>query len=132
MSNLAGLYELWRDNDFALLYLQCVEMRKEKLGPDHADTLSSVNNLAGSYASKGGYDSALPLYLHCLEMRKEKLGPDHPNTLSPMNNLAGLYELWRDNDFALLYLQCVEMRKEKLGHDHPDTLTSMNNLATFV
>ena len=92
MSNLAGLYELWRDNYFALLYLQCVEMRKEKLGPDHADTLSSVNNLAGLHESNREYDSALSLYLHCLELRKETLGHDNTLTLIIMNNLPYLYK----------------------------------------
>ena len=72
MNNLAGLYESKGDYDSALpLYLQCVEMSKEKLGPDHPDTLTSMNNLAGLYDSKGDYDSALPLYLQCVEMRKE-------------------------------------------------------------
>ena len=71
MIYLAGFYDSKGDYDSALpLYLQYVEMRKEKLGPDHPDTLGSTNNPALLYESKGDYDSALPLYLQCVEMRE--------------------------------------------------------------
>jgi len=40
------LYDSKGDYDSALpLYLHCVEMRKEKLGQEHPDTLTSMNNL---------------------------------------------------------------------------------------
>ena len=58
------------------------------LGPDHPDTLESMNNLARSYVMAGQIDRALKLFGETLELRKAKLGPDHPDTLTSMNNLA--------------------------------------------
>ena len=55
--------------------------RKAKLGPDHPDTLTSMNNLANSYADAGQHDGALKLREETLALRKAKLGPDHPDTL---------------------------------------------------
>ena len=48
------------------LFQKCLEKRKEKLGEDHPDTLTTMNNLAGLYKSQGDYVLALPLYLKCL------------------------------------------------------------------
>ena len=40
---------------------QTLALRKAKLGPDHPDTLSSMNNLAVSYAALGRQAEALKL-----------------------------------------------------------------------
>jgi tetratricopeptide (TPR) repeat protein len=99
-------------------------------GPDHRDTLASMNNLAGSYYSLGKYSDALQLYEKALALRKVKLGPDHPETLQSMNNLATSYTaLGRHADALKLHQETLALRKAKLGPDHPDTLQSMNNLA---
>jgi tetratricopeptide (TPR) repeat protein len=63
-----------------------------KLGPDHPDTLASMNNLAMGYVAAGKLDLALPLLEETLKIRKAKLGPDHPDTLTSMSNLAVSYE----------------------------------------
>ena len=101
-----------------------------ELGPDHPDTLMSMNNLAVSYVDAGQNDRALKLHEETLALRKAKLGPDHPDTLSSMNNLADSYAAAGQNDRALkLREETLALRKAKLGPDHPDTLASMNNLA---
>ncbi len=58
--------------------------RKAKLGPDHPDTLASMNNLANSYSDLGRHAEALKLREETLALRKAKLGPDHPDTLASM------------------------------------------------
>jgi eukaryotic-like serine/threonine-protein kinase len=99
-------------------------------GPDHPDTLASMNNLAASYEGLGRYAEALRLYEETLALRKAKLGPDHPDTLASMNNLANsYYDLGRHAEALKLREETLALRKAKLGPDHPDTLSSMNNLA---
>jgi hypothetical protein len=61
-----------------------------KLGEDHPDTLSTMNDLAELYHSQGKYNKAKPLYVKCLDMRRIKLGEGHPDTLRSKNNLARL------------------------------------------
>ncbi len=101
-----------------------------RLGPDHPDTLASMNNLAGVYRLTHQLDRALPLFVETLALQKSKLGPDHPDTLQSMNDLAIAYEYVRQRDRALaLNEETLALRKAKLGPDHPDTLQSMNNLA---
>jgi serine/threonine protein kinase/tetratricopeptide (TPR) repeat protein len=102
----------------------------QHLGPDHADTLVSMNNLANSYFQLGRDADALALYEQTLTLRKTKLGPDHPNTLSSMTNLAnGYYALGRYAEALETLEDVTAIQKAKLGPDHPNTLASMNNLA---
>jgi serine/threonine protein kinase/lipopolysaccharide biosynthesis regulator YciM len=100
------------------------------LGPDHPDTLRSMNRLANSYGDAGQIDRAIKLHEETLALRKAKLGPDHPDTLGSMNNLAYNYSDAGQNDRALkLFEETLALMRSKLGPDHPDTLKSLNNLA---
>ena len=99
------------------------------LGPDHPNTLSSRNNLAGAYESAGQLDQAIPLYQATLTDRERVLGPDHPNTLTSRNNLAGAYESAGQLDQAIALYQATLTDCERvLGPDHPTTSTVRNNL----
>ncbi|QKD50448.2 uncharacterized protein FOBCDRAFT_216488 [Fusarium oxysporum Fo47] len=104
--------------------------REKLLGKDHPDTLTSMNNLAGTYWSQGRWEEAEKLQIQVMETRKAKLGADHPDTLTSMNNLALTYwDQSRLEEAEKLQLQVVETFKTKLGENHPNTLMSMNNLA---
>jgi len=101
-----------------------------KLTPEHPDTLTSMNNLAGAYQTAGKLDLALPLFEETLKLRKAKLGPEHLRTLTSMNNLAMAHRDVGKLDLALPLLEeTLKLRKAKLAPEHPDTLISMNNLA---
>jgi serine/threonine protein kinase len=100
------------------------------LGPDHPDALSSMNNLAETYAELGRHPEALKLHEETLEGRKVKLGPDHPDTLRSMSNLANSYDdLSQFENAVKLHKETLTRRRRILGHDHRDTLLSMHNLA---
>ena len=70
---------------------QTYRFAEQKLGSEHPDTLSSVNNLASSYQDQGWYGEAGPLYQRALAASEKVLGPEHPDTLIRINNLALLY-----------------------------------------
>jgi eukaryotic-like serine/threonine-protein kinase len=108
---------------------ETLEFRKETLGPDHRDTLQSMNDLAGAYGEVGDVKRALPLLEEVLKGRKAKLGPYHRDTLKSMNNLGWAYTASAKLDRALaLYEETLKLRKARLGSDHPETLMSMSNL----
>jgi serine/threonine protein kinase len=105
-------------------------LRQEALGPDHAVTLVTMNNLATAYWDAGRLDQALPLLEQALAKCKDKLGPDHPVTLASMNSLAVMYQDAGLPDRAVPLLeQILAKRQEKLGPEDSLTLMSMNNLA---
>ena len=108
-------------NERALkLFEETLVLRKAKLGPDHPDTLVSMNNLANSYHDAGQNDRALKLYEEALALVKAKLGPNHPLTLVNMNNLADSYADVGQNDRALkLFEETLALLKAKLGPRPP-------------
>ncbi|MCP9826461.1 CHAT domain-containing protein, partial [Synechococcus sp. EJ6-Ellesmere] len=73
------------------LYLRALAIRENALGPDHADTATSLNDLAVLYFSQGAYAKAEPLLLHALANNEKARGPNHPSTATSLNNLAFLY-----------------------------------------
>jgi tetratricopeptide (TPR) repeat protein len=123
--NSQGLY-------FAALpwYELCLETAEQRLGADHPDTASSLNNLAELYDSIGKYSEALPLSQRALQISEQQLGTNHPDTATSLNNLAALYEASGKYSAALpLYQRALQICEQQLGADHPSTATSLNNLA---
>ena len=74
-------------------------------GPEHANTLNSIDNLAVLYQSQERYAEAEPLWLETLETRKRLLGDDHPATLGSMYNLACLAALRGNHEQAFDWLR---------------------------
>jgi serine/threonine protein kinase len=106
-------------------------LHSQHRGPDHPDTLASMNDLASAYAALGRDADALQLREETLALRKARLGSDHPDTLRSMNNLANSYAaLGRQADAVRLHEETLALRKVILGSDHPDTLRSRHNLAS--
>ena len=128
---LARFYEGQAQYNLAERYYNnCLEAVQSRLGENHPDVATSLNNLAGLYDSQGRYEEAEPLYLQALELRQRLLGENHPDVATSLNNLAGLYySQGRYEEAEPLYLQALELRQRLLGENHPDVATSLNNLA---
>jgi eukaryotic-like serine/threonine-protein kinase len=100
-------------------------------GPEHPDTLSTAQSLAGSYDYSDRRDEALKLREEGLRLRRKVLGQEHPDTLTAMNNLAVSYATAARRSEALkLREEVATLRRRVLGAEHPDTLWAMHHLAT--
>ncbi|UKO97522.1 tetratricopeptide repeat protein [Nostoc sp. UHCC 0870] len=111
---------------------QCLSTVQNRLGDNHPDVATSLNNLAYLYYSQGKYDQAEPLYLQALELRQRLLGDNHPHVATSLNNLAYLYYSQGKYDQAEpLYLQALELSKRLLGDNHPHVAISLNSLANL-
>jgi tetratricopeptide (TPR) repeat protein len=130
-NTLGMTYVYLRDDQAAIQqYERALELRSHQLGPDHPDTLQSLNNLATAYHEAGQLAKALPLLKQTLEQCEQKLGPDHCDTLRSMNNLATAYRDAGQRDKAVpLYEQTLAKCQQQLGADDSLTLTTLNNLA---
>jgi serine/threonine protein kinase len=101
-----------------------------QLGPDHRDTLRSIDNLANAYASQGRQSEALKLREEAVTREKAVFGSDHPETLGAMNNLGASYSsLGRYADARKILEETLALRKSKLGPTDPETLRTSYNLA---
>ncbi len=120
----------WSSEALELLQ-QASEGLQRTLGPDHADTLSSRNNLALAYQAAGRIAEAIRMKEEILKLHELKLGPDHHDTLISRNNLALAYQAAGRTAEAIALLEATsKLSESKLGPDHPDTLVSRHNLAT--
>ena len=115
-------------------FQQRILVETEKaLGPEHPDTLASVNNLATLLSDQGDYAGAEVLHRRALAGREKALGPEHPGTLTSVNNLANLLKTQGDYAGAeVLQRRALAGREKALGPEHPNTLTSVNNLANLL
>ncbi|WP_322743980.1 tetratricopeptide repeat protein, partial [Nostoc edaphicum] len=108
---------------------QCLEITKKRLGEEHPNVASSLNNLAYLYYCQGRYSQAEPIYIQALALTRKLLGEEHPSVATSLNNLAGLYySQGRYSDAEPLYIQALDILEHRLGVNHPNTVTVRENL----
>ena len=102
----------------------------EKLGPEHAHTLTTLDNLAVAYREGGRPAEARALQQRVREARIRTLGPDDPATLFTLHNIATMDLYDGKITEAIAQLERIRDAKFKvLGPENPDTLPTLNNLA---
>jgi tetratricopeptide (TPR) repeat protein len=112
-----------------VLFTKAQPVLEGKLGPDHHDTLTCLNNLATAYGNDGQYARALALHETVFQKRKILLGADKDETLSSMINLAAAWlYVGRPTEAVQLMEQALEMAKAKYGAGHEITLYTMHAL----
>ena len=105
-------------------------LRREGLGEEHPDTLTSINGLGTLYMYEGRYGEVEPLLVRALRLLRRTVGEDHPLTLDCMRNLGVLYRIQgRYDEAESLHLRALEVSRRALGDEHPHVLDAMNNLA---
>jgi tetratricopeptide (TPR) repeat protein len=110
-----------------------MEVRREVLGEDNAETLSSMVMVGIARELRGKYKEAEAIGRQTLARYKKVLGDEHPFTLTSMNNLAQVLDRQGKYEEAeAMHRQTLARMEKVLGHEHPDTLVSMNNLALVL
>ncbi len=119
-----------RDAEIMTMAETAAKGLESTLGPDHADTLTTLNNLALAYRDAGKLPATIALLERVRDAHTAQLGPDHSSTLTTLNDLAGAYrDAGNFPDAIALFERVRDARTAQLGPDHPDTLTTLDNLA---
>src|SRR5579872_5434739 len=115
------------------LLSRALEIHDRLLGPEHPDTLISVNNLAALLWAKGDLAAAEPLFRRGLEGCGPLLGEEHPDTLTSVDNLAGLLQI-KGNLAAAepLFRRALAGWERVLGAEHSRAVTARNNLGALL
>lgn len=69
-------------------FQQCVQICQNRLGSEHPNVATSLNNLAELYHSQGRYSEAEPLFEQALAICERTLGVGHPHTMTVRGNYA--------------------------------------------
>jgi serine/threonine protein kinase/Tfp pilus assembly protein PilF len=115
------------------LLSDALKIRRDRLGPEHADLAESLDSLAVLHYYKGEYKEAEPLYREALAMNRKLLGDEHPKVAEILNNLGLLMEaMGKFDESESLLRQALDMRRKLLGPEDPDLLQSLNNLGLLL
>jgi CHAT domain-containing protein/Tfp pilus assembly protein PilF len=111
---------------------EALKIRREELGPEHADTAEALNDLAALYYHQADYPRAEKLYERALKIQKAALGPEHHLVAQTQNNLAALLmDLGRLDRAQELFFMALMIREKTLGKEHEDVANTLNNLCTL-
>jgi serine/threonine protein kinase/tetratricopeptide (TPR) repeat protein len=106
------------------------ELRRDGYGPDHADTLEVMHDLAIACKEAGQIDRAESLLEQVWQERQSLLGTEHLDTLKTMNELADAYQGTGKLDQAVdLATRAVDGLSAQLGPNHADTLYATAHLS---
>ena len=112
---------------------QALELRKEVLGTEHPNTLTSMDSLAVSFCAQGRYQDAENMYRETIAIQQRVLGAEHFDTLQTMGHLANsLCQQGRRQEGEKLYREVLEIQLRVLGPEHFSTLVTMGNLANSL
>jgi serine/threonine protein kinase/Tfp pilus assembly protein PilO len=111
---------------------RAVALREAHLGPDHPDTLASMDSLAHACQWSGRHQQSIALRQRMLENNTAKFGPDAAPTLGCVRILAEAYQFGGQYETSeRLLKQLLEKQSTILGPTHGGTLSIMSALAAL-
>ena len=111
---------------------QALAIYEHALGPEHAQTASTLSNLAQVYYLQGHYDQAESLLQRALTICEDALGTEHLETAVILYHLEWLYYLQRKYKLGeLLAHRTVAIREKALGPEHSETADAFIDLASL-
>lgn len=121
LNNLGVLLRRSGDLDGAAsAYREALAIRRATLGPDHFETLRTLNNLALVSGARGNYAAAESILIIVADGWKRVVGADHPATAYALNNLGALYIRTKQPAKALrLFNEALAIRRAKLQPTSP-------------
>jgi len=107
-------------------------VRRDRLGPDHPDTLTTQHAIGAVLAQLGRHDEAVITLRDVYERRARVFGPEHPETLRAGSTLGGALRYLGDFDGAArVWEDTLAASRRALGPDHPETLRVLNNIGVI-
>ncbi len=115
------------------LFERSAAIRRRVLGPENAETLRSVDDLAWILNQEGHTAEAEKLQLETVDTRRRVFGTQNLETLKSMSNLA--WTLDREGHYAeaeKLEREVLDLRRRAVKSDDRETAATMNNLAATL
>jgi tetratricopeptide (TPR) repeat protein len=112
---------------------QALEIRKQLLGDQDRDTITSLDKYAEIVKGLGKYAEAEPLARAALEQSARVNGDDHLDTIRARHNYAAvLTALGRWADAEAQAKRALEQLRREYGSDYEQTLEAMGNYGLIV
>ena len=115
------------------LYLAALSWRRDNLGAEHVETLSSLGNAGVTYMKMGDYSSAKQLLEEDFKISQRVLGELDQRTVNAKNNMAMLLSQLGDAKSAeQMWREVLDARINFYGEDHPKTIDAFANLGFIL
>jgi len=112
---------------------QALAIRREQLGDDHPETLTSLDMLAWLTRVRGDLDGAEPMIRDVLALRRRILGDDHEDTIASLRHLSALLLDRGQHEAAEpVVREALAGSRQVLGEEHPRTLDALYNLGFML
>jgi len=127
---LGGTYRNLGEHEAAEPHLErAVKIRQKYLGPEHPETLNSMDRLGWLYIDQARYEKASELLENAMSTSRRAWGDAHTRTLSFANALGCVYyDMGRYDEAEKLYLKGVETALRVLGEKNDLSLFMVGNL----
>jgi eukaryotic-like serine/threonine-protein kinase len=131
---VAQLYvALGRYDEAGPLQERALETRRKVLGPEHKDTLNSMDDMGVLLQYQGKLTEAESYLRQTLEIRRRLLGRDNLETLDSMDSLGMLlFAQGKLAEAEPLIRETLEKRRRIQGEEHTNTLTSIESLGVVL
>jgi non-specific serine/threonine protein kinase/serine/threonine-protein kinase len=115
------------------LFQNAFETRRRLLGPEHPETLTSMDYLSRNLERQGQYSKAENLVRGSYDIRLRVLGPDDADTIASKRGIANLALVeGRPMEAGRLYQDVLDSLRRVRGSEHPDTLKAMYTLSLIL
>lgn len=109
---------------------EVLNIRLERLGKQHFDTINAMRDLAVTLDSRGQFDEAATMRREVLDFRLKLLGQQHTDTIIAMSDLAvTLRHCGQLEQAEMAEREVLKLSLAILGRKHQSTIMAMNNLA---
>jgi tetratricopeptide (TPR) repeat protein len=123
-------WQIGRADEAEQMSVASMEVRRELLGKESQETLSSMVVVALAMELRGKYEEAEAMNRQTLALKETVLGREHPETLTSMSDLASvLNREGKYEEAKAMNRQTLALKETVLGREHPSTLASMSNMA---
>ena len=130
--NVSGLVygDIGKYNQAKELCEKALMITKKIFGENHANVVTSYNNLASVYDNLGEYNQAKELFKKALMIMKKFFGENHEDVATSCNNLANMHtRLGEYNQAKELSEKALMITKKIFGENHANVAVSYNILA---
>lgn len=133
MSNQTlGLYRQGQYQQAFALADEALKFSESKLGPEHPETATCLNNLGGMYLHLGHYTNAEAAFRRGLEIREKVLGPEHPYTARNLQNLGTVYmDMGKYTNAEPLLQRALTINEKVIGPEDMATAMSLGCLGVL-
>jgi tetratricopeptide (TPR) repeat protein len=115
------------------LYENALAIREKVLGPEHPDTVESLNNLACMLRDHGDLAGSRTLHERALVIAEKVLGPEHPKMAGNLNILAGLLrDLGQMDEAEPLFRRAIAVGEKSRGAEHSLTRRYQSHYASLL